>query len=112
VQGRARGYESSRPGGSLYFNPDRYERADVGLRLRRAFGADWRVIGAAGAGRERINGDVENPTSYVDFRAERSFSNNMSVVFNFSYQRNSDSDSATGNAYIWRYFRAVLVAPF
>lgn len=112
VQARARGYESSRSGGGFYFNPDRYERADVGLRLRRSLGADWRVLGAAGLGRERISGDVENPTGYVDFRAERSFSNNMSLVLNLSYQHNSDSDSATGNAYIWRYFRAILVAPF
>jgi len=113
VQGRARGYESSRSGGVLYFNPDDYERGDIGLRLRRAFG-NWRVLAAAGGGRERINRDVEKPTRYADFRAERSFANNFSVALTFSLSKASDSDGAItgGSTYTWRYYRAVLIAPF
>ena len=113
VQGRFRGYESSRSGGVLYFNPDDYERADIGLRMRRAFGS-WRVLAAAGGGRERINRDVEKPTRYADLRVQRSFANNFTVALTFSLSHASDSDSiiAPGADYTWRYYRAVLIAPF
>lgn len=112
VQVRAQGYESSRPGGTLYFNPDRYERADIGLRLRRSIGADWRVLAAVGGGQEWIDHDVRNPTSYADLRAERSFSNNVTLALSFAYYRASDADSAGTGDYNWRYFRALFIIPF
>ena len=111
VQLRARAYESSRAGGVLYFNPETYERADIGLRLRRSIG-DWRVLAAAGAGRERIDRSVENPTHYLEAGAERRFANRVSLALNLTVTRSSDSNNASGGTYSWRYFRAVLIVPF
>lgn len=111
VQVRAQGYESSRPGGGLYFNPDRYERADVGLRLRRSI-ADWRVLAAAGGGQEWIDHTVRNPTTYADLRVQRSFSNNVTLALSFAYYRASEADSAGTGDYRWSYFRALFLIPF
>lgn len=110
---KARGYESSQNGGGAYFSPDRYERAEIGLRLRRAFG-DWRVFATADVGKERINGDVEKPTRELGLTALRSFANDVTLGFQFAYYRASDSASNSGTAdqYAWRWARAVAVIPF
>jgi hypothetical protein len=109
VQVRARGYDSTRAGGALYFNPDTYREADAGLRLRRSLG-DWRVLAAAGAGREKFDGPRQ-PTSYFEARAERSFVGNTSLLFSYTYDRSSASDNAGGGSYRWQYFRTALVVP-
>ena len=111
VQVRAQGYESSRPGGGLYFNPDRYERADIGLRLRRSI-ADWRVLAAAGGGQEWIDHAVRNPTSYAEVRGQRSFANNLTLALTFAYYRASEAESAGSGDYNWRYYRALFIIPF
>jgi len=111
VQVRAQGYESSRPGGALYFNPDRYERADIGLRLRRSI-ADWRVLAAVGGGQERIDHAVRNPTSYAELRGQRSFSNNLTLALTFAYFRASEAESTGSGSYNWRYYRALFIIPF
>jgi hypothetical protein len=111
VQVRAQGYESSRPGGGLYFNPDRYERADIGLRVRRSVGADWRILAAVGAGQEWIDHSVRNPTSYAEARGQRSFANNVTLALSFAYYRASEADSAGSGDYRWSYFRALLIIP-
>jgi hypothetical protein len=110
VQVRAQGYESSSPGGGLYFNPDRYERADIGLRLRRSI-ADWRVLAAVGGGQEWIDHTVRNPTSYAEARGQRSFANNLTLALTFAYYRASEADSAGSGAYNWRYFRVLFIIP-
>lgn len=111
---KARAYESSQDGGGAYFSPDRYERAEIGLRLRRAVG-DWRVYATADLGRERINRDVEKPTSALALTAQRSFSNNMGLGLQFAYYRASDSASYTGGpseVYAWRMARVYVAIPF
>lgn len=111
VQVRAQGYESSRSGGGLYFNPDRYERADIGLRLRRSI-ADWRVLAAVGGGQEWIDHATRNPTSYAEVRGQRSFANNLTLALTFAYYRASEADSAGSGDYNWRYYRALFILPF
>ena len=111
VQVRAQGYEASQPGGTLYFNPDRYERADVGLRLRKSLG-DWRVLAAIGGGQEWIDHQTRNPTSYAELRARRSFFNDVTLALTFAYYRASESDSAGTGDYNWRYVRALFIIPF
>lgn len=111
VQVRAQGYESSRPGGGLYFNPDRYERADIGLRVRRSVGADWRVLAAVGAGQEWIDHSVKNPTAYAEARGQRSFANNVTLALTFAYYRASEAESAGSGDYRWSYFRVLLIIP-
>jgi len=111
VQLRARGYDSSRPGGTLYFNPESYAQADIGLRLRRAFG-NWRVLAAAGFGVENVDWSNETPTRYLDARVERSFSNNLALSLQYVVDHSASSDSVTNTGnYTWHYFRAVLVIP-
>lgn len=109
VQLRARGYDSTRPGGTLYFNPDTYREADAGLRLRRSLG-EWRVLAAAGAGREKFDGPRQ-PVGYFEARAERSFASNISILLTYAYDRSSASDNAAGASYRWQYFRAAFVLP-
>lgn len=110
LQLRARAYESSQRGGLFYFNPEDYERADIGLRLRRAI-AGWRVLAAAGGGRERIDRDVEKPTRYVDLSLERTFASKLTLVLTAVVDRSSESDSVSGAKYTWRYYRAVILLP-
>lgn len=110
AQLRARGYETSRPGGTLYFNPESYAQADIGLRLRRAFGA-WRVLAAVGVGRENVDWSNETPTRYLDARLERSFANNLALSLQYVVDHSASSDSATSGNYTWHYFRAVVVIP-
>jgi hypothetical protein len=111
---KAREYESSQSGGGAYFSPDRYERAEIGLRLRRAMG-DWRVYATADLGRERINSDIEKPTSALALTAQRSFANNMGLGMQFSYYRASDSANNTASEtdrYAWRMARFFITIPF
>lgn len=111
VQLRARGYESSRAGGTLYFNPENYAQADIGLRLRRALG-DWRVLAAVGVGRENIDRHDEEPTRYLEARLERSFANNLWLVLQYVVDHSSTSDASTGGHYTWHYLRGVVIFPF
>jgi hypothetical protein len=111
AQVRGRAYESSRPGGALYFNPENYQQADIGLRLRRSLG-HWRVLAAAGVGREDIDHSVSNDTYYLEARAERSFANNLWLTLSYVLDHGSGSDASTGGDYSWQYFRAVIVVPF
>jgi len=111
VQVRARAYESSRPGGALYFNPENFAQADVGLRLRRSLG-DWRVLAAAGVGRENIDRHNEEPTRYLEARMERSFANNLWLVLHYVVDHSSTSDASTSGHYTWQYFRAAVIFPF
>lgn len=110
---KARRYESSQNGSGAYFSPDRYERAEIGLRLRRAFG-DWRVFATADVGRERINGDVEKPTSQLALTAQRNFANDTGLGLQLVYYRATDSSNNTiaSDRYAWRMARLFFTIPF
>jgi hypothetical protein len=113
VQAKARAYHSSQDGGGAYFSPEDYARAEIGLRLRRAVG-DWRVYATADLGRERINRDIDKPTSGLALTAQRHFSNNAGLGWQLAYFRASDSASNTGGSdrYAWRLARAFVTIPF
>ena len=111
VQARVRGYESSRPEPSTYFNPEHYAQADLGLRLRRSLGRHWRVQAAAGAGQEDIDPGDRSRTYYLEARAERYFGNDLWLALTYALDHSSASDAASAD-YTWHYFRAVLVIPF
>jgi hypothetical protein len=110
---KARAYQSSQDGGGAYFSPEHYERAEIGLRLRRSMG-DWRVFATADLGRERINRDVEKPTSQFVLTAERIIARNLGVGLQFNYYRASDSANNTGGSdqYAWRMARVYFTIPF
>jgi hypothetical protein len=112
VELKARGYESSQNGNGAYFSPDRYERAEIGLRLRRSFG-DWRVFATANAGKERIDRDTEKPTGSFVLSGQRNFANGAGLRMEFSYYRSSDSanNTAAADRYTWRWLRIVLAIP-
>jgi hypothetical protein len=112
AQLRGRIYESSRPGGALYFNPENYEQGDIGLRLRRALGGHWRLLAAAGVGQERIERGESQRTYYVEARAERSFASDLWLLLSYVLDHSSGSDASSGADYKWQYFRAVMVMPF
>jgi len=112
VQAKVRAYESSNATSAFYFNPENYREADIGLRLRRSVG-NWRLLAAAGGGKEEINRSVENRTYYVEARAERRFADGVSLVLSYALDHSAGSDSSSGGGhYTWNYFRAVLVIPF
>jgi hypothetical protein len=110
---KVRGYESSQNGGGAYFSPERYERAEIGVRLRKAFG-DWRVFATADVGRERINRDIEKPTFGLALTTQRIFANSVSLGLHFSYYRASETTNATDTSgdYAWQMARIVLSVPF
>ena len=113
AQLKYRGYESSKRS-STYFSPDRYERAEIGLRLRRAFG-DWRVFATADYGKERVDGTtLDNAAYQVALTAQRNFANNASVGLQLVYFRASDSENNVNSAerYAWRMARLYFTIPF
>jgi hypothetical protein len=110
---KARAYESTQDGGGAYFSPDRYERAEIGLRLRRSFG-DWRVFATADVGRERIDRDIEKPTNQLALTATRAYSNGTSVGIQLVRSHaTSDStfDVSAAGHYVWRMARVYLAIP-
>lgn len=113
LQLRVRGFESTQSGNGAYFSPDRYERAEIGLRLRRAVG-DWRVFATAEIGQERIDRDVENPTWQFALTAQRNIAGNASLGLQFAYYRASDSTNNTtvSDSYAWRMARVYFTIPF
>jgi hypothetical protein len=113
VEARVRAYDSSRPGRAAYFNPERYLRGEVGLRLRRSIG-DWRVLAEAGAGSEDISDSARKGTGYATLRLQRSFANDMTFAILMTSQRSSEGDAASSadGKYRWEYLRALLLVPF
>lgn len=104
-------YDSSR-GSTQYFSPDDYQRAEMGLRMRHAFG-DWRVFADAAMGRERINNEIEQPTTTLVLTGQRSFNNNITVAAQLSYFRASAAGATidTSGDYNWRMLRLVMTVP-
>jgi len=112
LQLRARGYDSSRRGSLFYFNPERYENADIGLRWRAAV-SGWRIFATAAAGEERIDHDVTNPTRFVQLHVDRVLAKDIRVGARYAYSRAAGEDGGNGSgSYTWRYLRFFVVAPF
>jgi hypothetical protein len=113
LQARARGYESSRPGGPFYFNPERYENADFGLRLRRGIG-EWRFYALLAAGEERIDRTTTHPTRFAQLNADRILTGDIRVGARYAYSRaagETNESSGAGDRYNWHYLRFFIVAP-
>ena len=112
AQVRARGYQSSRQGSPFYFNPENYENADIGLRLRKRV-AGWRVHALLAAGEERVDRDVTNPTRFAQFNVDRILTGDIRVGLRYAYSRAAGQDTGdTSGTYTWRYLRLFVVAPF
>ena len=113
LQARARGYDSSRPGGPFYFNPDRYENADFGLRLRKAIG-EWRLYALIAAGEERIDRTTTKPTRFAQLNADRVLTEDIRIGVRYAYSRAAgevNESAGAGPNYHWHYLRFFLVAP-
>ena len=112
VELKLRGYESSQVS-SAYFSPDRYERAEIGLRLRRSFG-EWRLYATADAGMERINGDTEKPAGEAMLTARRFFAGGAALGAQLAYFRSSDGagNLSSSGSYSWRMARVLFTIPF
>lgn len=113
VELKGRFYNGDGDSNGLYFSPERYERYEAGLRLRRAFG-NWRVIGNVAFGEERIDREIENPTTTATLTAQRSFTNNVTAGVQLAYLRAAGAGSASNTSadYAWRMGRLFLVIPF
>lgn len=113
LQARARGYDSSRPGGPFYFNPDRYENADFGLRLRKAIG-EWRLYALLAAGQERIDRITTNPTRFAQLNADRVLTGDIRIGVRYAYSRAAgevNEGASAGPNYSWHYLRFFVIAP-
>lgn len=113
VSVKARSYDSSRGGGGVYFSPDHYDRAEIGLRLRRAI-ADWRVFATADLGRERIDRTIEKPTAQLSLTAQRALGGGAALGLQLAYFRASESAGNVGasDRYAWRMARLTVLLPF
>lgn len=112
VQLRARGYENSRQGSPFYFNPERYENVDIGLRLNKRFGA-WRVRAFLAAGEERIDRGVANPTGFAQLHVDRVLAGGIRIGLRYAYSHAAGEDRGNADGtYSWRYLRLFVVAPF
>ena len=109
LQARARGYENSRRGSAFYFNPERYETADIGLRLRKGVGG-WRLFALLAAGEERIDRVASNPTRFGQFNADRILTGDIRIGMQYAYSRAAGENSGS-SGYAWHYLRVFVVAP-
>ena len=111
VQARVRGYDNSRAGSAFYFNPERYETADFGLRLRRGF-AGWRLHALLAAGEERIDDASTNPTRFAQLNADRVLAGDIRIGVRYAYSRAAgDNTGSASSNYTWQYLRFFVVAP-
>lgn len=112
LQARARAYENSRRGSAFYFNPENYENADIGLRLRKRF-AGWRVHALLAAGGERAAGSETQATKFAQLNVDRVLAGDIRIGVRYAYSRAAEDGtnvSGSGN-YTWRYLRFFIVAP-
>jgi len=111
LQARIRGYENSQTGSAFYFNPDRYETADFGLRLRTGV-SGWRLHALLAAGEERIDRASTNPTRFAQLNADRVLAGDIRAGVRYAYSRAAGENTASASGgYTWRYLRFFIVAP-
>ena len=111
LQARARGYENSRTGSPFYFNPDRYETADIGFRWRKGL-AGWRFFAVLAAGEERIDGGLTNTTRFAQLNADRVIAGDIRLGMRYAYVRAAGENApGASSGYDWQYLRFFIVAP-
>jgi hypothetical protein len=112
VELKAQAYESTGDSQGIYFSPDFYERAEIGMRLRHAIG-HWRVFASAHVGKEIINHEIDKPTSAFAFNTQRSFDNKLTIGLQFSYYRTASTATSIEDvgAYSWRMGRIFVMFP-
>jgi hypothetical protein len=110
---KAQAYDSTGSSHGLYFNPENYERREIGLRLRRAIGG-WRLIASLAAGQERIDREIEKPTRTMTMTMQKTFTSDVTAGLQFSYYQASSSgtDIASSDDYAWRMGRAFVAVAF
>lgn len=113
MQVKGMGYGSSQNGDGNYFSPDNYERAEIGLRMRRAMG-NWRVYATADIGKERIDRDIVKPTGQFVLSAQRNFANNLGLGVQLARYRATDTSSSVDSSetYAWNMARVYFTIPF
>ena len=110
AQLRWRQYESQQADvEGAYFNPRRYREWQAGLAMRKRY-AGWLWSGTLAAGREQIDGDVEHPTTLIEFRAEGPLGKRTRVALHASYNRSAGF--AVADRYWYRSIGATVVVPF
>ena len=111
LQARVRGHGNSRAASAFYFNPERYETADIGLRFRKGVGR-WRLFALVAAGEERIDGTATHATRFAQLNADRVLVGDIRVGMRYAYSRAAGENSASaGGGYTWQYLRFFVVAP-
>jgi len=110
AQLRWRQYRSSDPGaGDAYFNPRRYREWQGGLAIRKRF-AGWVWSGTLAAGREEIDGGVQQTTKLADVRAEGPVGKRARLAVHASYNRAANFGIV--DDYWYRSIGVTLIVPF
>lgn len=107
AQARWRWYHDSSDAVTAYFNPNHYQQVLGVLALRQSVGG-WLVTGAAGAGRELIDGSSQ-PSYLVEARAE-GFIGKARLSLNAAYTRSAGYVGTPG--YWYSLFGATVIVPF
>jgi hypothetical protein len=92
-----------------YFNPGRYREWQAGMAIRKRY-AGWLWSGTLAAGRERIDGNVEHPTTLAELRAEGTIAKGTRLSLHASYNRSAGF--AVADRYWYRTIGATIVVPF
>lgn len=110
AQARWRQYQSNETDvDGAYFNPGRYRELQVAVAIRKRY-AGWLWSGTLAAGRERIDGDVEHPTTLAELRTEGTIGKGTRLALHASYNR--AAGFALADRYWYRSIGASVIVPF
>ena len=110
AQFRWRQYRSSQLDvGGAYFDPRRYREWQGGLAIRKRY-AGWVWSGTLAAGREEIDGGVQQTTKFAEVRGEGPIGKRARLALNASYNRAATFGTADDAWY--RTVGVTLIVPF
>jgi hypothetical protein len=92
-----------------YFNPGRYRELQAAVAIRKRY-AGWLWSGTLAAGRERIHGNIEHPTTLAELRAEGTIGKGIRLALHASYNRSAGF--AVADRYWYRVIGATVIVPF
>ena len=110
AQVRFRQYQSDQTDvEGAYFNPGRYRELQAAMAIRKRY-AGWLWSGTLAAGRERIDGNIERPTTLAELRAEGTLGKGARLALHASYNRSAGF--AVADRYWYRAIGATVILPF